>query len=122
MDLLISEAGRLLQAQPGPPQWFDKDTLFTAAGSTTAVIAVTSVLQRISPKFPARWFALSLSLALSLLSISVHQQAWTAVNILIALLNGLMTYTAAVGINTFVTTSMVAATPDVTQHTYRWWR
>jgi hypothetical protein len=73
---LISEASWLLQAQPGPPQWFDKDTLFTAAGSTAAVIAVTSVLQRISPKFPAKWFALGLSLALSLMSISVHHQDW----------------------------------------------
>jgi hypothetical protein len=121
MNLLISEDSRLLQAQSGPPQWFDKDTLFTAAGSTAAVIAVTSVLQRISPKFPAKWFALGLSLALSLLSISVRQQAWTAVNILIALLNGLMTYTAAVGINTVATTSREAVAPIATQRTYRWW-
>lgn len=120
MDL-ISEASRWVQTQPGPTQWFDKDTLFTAAGSTAAVIAVTSVLQRFSPKFPARWFALGLSLVLSLLSITVHHQCWGAVNILIALLNGLMTYTAAVGVNTVVTAPPAAATPNITDRTYRWW-
>jgi hypothetical protein len=118
---LSGQRSRFVQAQPSPPQWFDKDSLFTAAGSTTAVIVVTSVLQRISPKFPARWFALGLSLALSLLSISVHQQAWTAVNILIALINGLMTYTAAVGINTVVTIPTLAVAPPVAQRSYRWW-
>lgn len=120
MHLLASEAVLVLQVQPSPPQWFDKDSLFTAAGSTTAVMVVTSVVQRISPRFPARWFALGLSLALSLLSISVHQQAWTAVNILIALINGLMTYAAAVGVNTVVTTPLAPVEPML-QRTYRWW-
>jgi hypothetical protein len=117
MALLSSGAAWLLQTQPGPTQWFDKETLFTAAGSTAAVIAVTSVLQRFSPKFPSRWFAVGLSLALSLLSISVHHQSWGAVNILIALLNGVMTYSAAVGINTVATLPPEAGT----HYTYRWW-
>jgi predicted membrane channel-forming protein YqfA (hemolysin III family) len=116
MNSAFVVAIQLFQTQPGPPQWFDKETLFTAAGSTAAVIAVTTVLQRFSPKFPARWFALILSLALALLSIPVHQQAWSLVNILIALLNGVMTYSAAVGINTVAT-----PTPGVAHHAYRWW-
>jgi len=44
------------------PQWFDSQTLFTAAGSTTIVITVTAVVQRSLPTLPARWFAFALSL------------------------------------------------------------
>ena len=121
MTILVIDVYRLFQAQPGPPQWFDKDTLFTAAGSTAAVITVTSVLQRFSPKFPARWFALGLSLTIALLSIPVHKQCWTIPNLLIALLNGVMTYTAATGINTVVTAPPEMTTPTVALRTYRWW-
>src|ERR1700751_4291627 len=120
MDFLLSEASRLFQTQSGLTQWFDWETLCTAAGSTAAVITVTSVLQRVSPKFPARWFALGLSLALPLLCISVHGQKWTWPIIFLAVLNGIMTYSASVGINTIVTTSQVVPTPGVVHRTYRW--
>jgi hypothetical protein len=121
LELLISEAGRLIQTQPGALQWFSWETLCTGAGSTAAVIAVTSVLQKVSAKFPAKWFALGLSLVLSLVCISVRCQKWTVPNIFLALLNGIMTYSASVGINTIVTTSAATLTPNVARRTYRWW-
>lgn len=124
--MLLLLGSLLAQAQPGgaAPQWFDKDTLFTAAGATAAVIAVTSVLQRLWAKLPARWFALVFSLALTLLAISVRQQGWTGINIFLALVNGLMTYAAAVGVNTVVTAPPGGAAPPTAQagvRSYRWW-
>ncbi len=105
-----------------PAQWFDPQTLFTAAGSTTAVIAVTSVLQRIFPGLSARWFALALSLALTIIAIGVHHEGWSAMSIFLAIINGLMTYSAAVGVNT-VATAPAAGQARVAAggRSYRWW-
>ena len=74
------------------PQCFDSQTLFTAAGSTTVVITVTAVVQRSLPKLPARWFAFALSLLIALLAISVQGLSWTWVSVVVALVNGVMTY------------------------------
>lgn len=121
MDFLLSEASRFFQTQPGPSQWLDWETLCTAPGSTTAVLAVTAVLQRLWPKFQPKWFALGLSLVLPLLCIKVHCQKWNGPNIFLALLNGIITYSACVGINTIFTTSTAVPTPGVVHRTYRWW-
>jgi hypothetical protein len=107
----------LLQGTAAPaPQWFDKQTLFTAAGATTAVITVTAVVQRTFPKIPPRWFAFGLSLLIALFAIPVQGLDWSVVNVVVAVVNGIMTYAAAVGINTVVTT-----TPTAAAHSYRWW-
>ena len=105
------------------PQWFDTQTLFTAAGSTTVVITVTAVVQRSLPKVPARWFAFGLSLLIALLAISIQGLSWTWVSVFVALVNGVMTYAAAVGVNTVATAaspSGVAAAPPAVR-SYRWW-
>ncbi len=105
------------------PQWFDSQTLFTAAGSTTVVITVTAVVQRLLPKLPARWFAFALSLLIALLAISVQGLSWTWTSVFVALMNGVMTYAAAVGVNTVATAaspSGVAAAPPAAR-SYRWW-
>src|SRR5439155_3804410 len=105
------------------PQWFDSQTLLTAAGSTTVVITVTAVVQRSLPTLPARWFAFALSLLIALLAISVQGLAWTWVSVFVALVNGVMTYAAAVGVNTVATAaapSGLAAAPSAAR-SYRWW-
>ncbi|MBI2955932.1 MAG: hypothetical protein HYY26_01335 [Acidobacteria bacterium] len=113
------------QATPPEPQFFDKDTLFTPSGATAAVILVTSLLQRLSARIPARWFALGFSLLLMLLAITVRQEPWSWVNILLAVLNGLAVYAAAVGVNTAVTAPppapAVAAKAVGAARSYRWW-
>ncbi len=108
---------------PGSPQWFTTDTLFTAAGSTAAVITVTTVLQRLIPNFPARWFGLVLSLVLALLAISVRHSDWSVVNIFLATLNGLVTFAAAVGVNTAATAPPIPplGVKAITGRSYRWY-
>lgn len=114
--LLVGDTG-------GAPSWVTKDTLFTAAGSTTAVIIVTTVLHGLFRKFPAKWFALAFSLTLTLSAISVMNQGWQWQNVLVAIVNGLITYSAAVGVNTVVTSppATAAATGVVSGRSYRWW-
>ena len=109
-------------------QWFDKETLFTAAGSTTVVITVTAILQRWSTKTPGRWVALGLSLVIALLAISARGESWTGLGAIIALMNGIMTYAAAIGINTVVTAPPPPPPPPSTgqgaqaaARSYRWW-
>src|SRR2546428_9842237 len=89
-------------------QWFDIQTFSAAAGSTTVVITVTAVVQRSLPTLPARWFAFALSLLIALLATSVQGLAWTGVSVFVALVNGVMTYAAAVAVNTVAT----AASPS----------
>jgi len=109
-------------------QWFDKETLFTAAGSTTVVITVTAILQRWWPNIPGRWVALGLSLVIALLAISARGESWTGLGAIIALMNGIMTYAAAIGINTVVTAPPPPPPPPSTGQgaqaaapSYRWW-
>jgi hypothetical protein len=128
--LIVLQAGTA-----GTATWFDPHTLFTAAGSTAAVIAVTTFLQRFSSKLPAKWFALALAEVLAVMAVGVLKQGWNAVNIFIAVLNGLMTYAAAVGVNTAATEAPQPApsatatgaplpgpaTKAVGGRSYRWW-
>lgn len=98
---------------PSQVQFFTVGTLFTAAGATTAVISLTSVLHSLFSKLPARWFALGLSLALTLLGISVQDQHWRPLTIFVALINGLVVYAAAVGVNNVMTTPPAPGGPPV---------
>lgn len=109
-----------LQVAPSPSevQFFTADTLFTAAGVTTAVITITSVLHSLIPRLPARWFALGLSLALTLFGIGVQNQQWNALTVFLAVINALVVYAAAVGVNNVVTNSPTAAAAG---RSLRWW-
>ncbi len=108
--------------------WFDTGTLFTAAGATAAVITVTGVLQALFPDLPGRWVALVLALLIALSAISVWKLPWNYANVFVALINGLTTYAAAIGINTVFTapppSAVALAPPQPTQapaRHYRWW-
>jgi hypothetical protein len=116
--LVILQAG-----DAGTATWFTPATLFTAAGSTVAVIAVTTLLQRCFANLPAKWFALALAEVLAVMAVGVLKQGWNAVNIIIAVLNGLMTYAAAVGVNTAATGAPQPApgAKGVGGRSYRWW-
>jgi len=107
-------------------QFFTLQTLFSAAGATTAVFTVTSVLHGFFPRVSARWFALAFSWLLTLLGISVGHQGWTPANILLAVINGFVIYAAAVGVNNVATstppsTGGVGAQSAETGRSYRWW-
>lgn len=105
-------------------QWLTLETLFTAAGATTAVITVTSVLHGLVPGLPAKWFALALSLAITLLSIDAHGEAYSGLNVLLAVINGLVTYAAAVGLNNVMTSTPAGASAPPTaggRRSLRWW-
>ncbi len=106
--------------QSNAPTFFTVESLFTSAGITTAVVAVTSVLLGLFPNLPAKWFALGLSLILALLDISVHHLGWSGLNVFVAVLNGLMVYAAAVGINT-AATSPGGKAHMVAGRSSRWW-
>jgi hypothetical protein len=103
-------------------QFFTVETLFTAAGITTAVITVTSVLHSLFPKLSARWFALALSVVFTLLGVSVEKQPYSALTICVAIINALVIYAAAVGVNNVVTSPPApAATVAALQRSARWW-
>ncbi|HEY6120713.1 MAG TPA: hypothetical protein VIV66_12205 [Pyrinomonadaceae bacterium] len=102
--------------------WFTVETLFTAGGAAAAIFVVTSVLHALKIEAP-RVVALIVAMVISLGSIAAHHQPWSALNILVAILNAFISYLAAVGINN-VTTSQVStrterAADGRTQ--YRWW-
>jgi uncharacterized membrane protein len=111
--------------EPQPPQFFTIQTLFTAAGTTTAVITVTSVLHSLFEKLPARWFAFVFSLFLTFTGIAVRHEPYNAANILLAIINGLVVYAAAVGVNNITTARPAggAAAPAAPAggRSYRWW-
>lgn len=104
--------------------WLDIDTLFTAAGASIVIYSITSVLQGIIPKFPAKIVALVLALGLCFAAIPLRHQPWSAANVILAIVNSFITYMAAVGVNNVVTaalptkTEMKLATPE---GTHRWW-
>ena len=122
MNMLLASIW-LVQAQSssGASEWFNKETLFTAAGSTAAVIAITTVLQRLWTNFPAKWFGLGFSLVLAIAAIGVHQQDWGLINIVVAVINGFITYAAAVGVNTVSTAAPGVGAPAAPGPSYRWW-
>jgi hypothetical protein len=112
------------QATSPPVQFLTLETLFSAAGSTTAVITVTSVLNSLVKKFPARWFALGFSICLTIIGIGVLGQQYKLATIFLALVNGLVVYAAAVGVNNVSTTSSsggAVAAPAAPRKSYRWW-
>jgi hypothetical protein len=116
----------VLLQQPSPSasvQFLTLETLFSAAGATTAVITVTAVLNSLLPKFPARWFALVFSLCLTVIGIGVLGQPYRPATIFLACINGLVVYAAAVGVNNVSTSSSAGGgtgAPGAPQKSYRW--
>jgi hypothetical protein len=106
-------------------QFFTLETLFSAAGATTAVFTITSVLHGFLPKVSPRYFALAFSWLLTLAGISVEHQGWTLPNVFLALVNGIVIYAAAVGVNNVSTSAPPAGGAAQTAvgpaRTYRWW-
>jgi len=115
----------ILETAPSSAQteFFTAESLFTAAGSTTAVITVTSVLQGLFPALPGRWIGLGLSFALTLIGNGVHGRPWNAVNLFLAFINGLVIYAAATGVNTVVTKPPAAPAAAALRsgRSFRWW-
>jgi hypothetical protein len=107
-------------------QFFTLETLFSAAGATTAVFTVTSVLHGFLPKISPRWFALLFSWLLTIIGIGVHHVGWTPSNILVAVINGFVIYAAAVGVNNVSTSNPPVVVAGVEESSargraYRWW-
>ena len=105
-------------------EWMTRETLFTAAGATTVVITVTSVLHGLVSGLPAKWFALVLSLAITLLSIDANGEAYSGLNVFLAVINGLVTYAAAVGVNNVMTSTPAGASAAPAaggRRSLRWW-
>jgi hypothetical protein len=96
------------------------ETLFTFAGSTTAVFVVTSVVHGLFPKVSPRWFAALLSLVLMLVAIHVNQQKYCATNILLAFINAAIVYAASVGVNNITSVSAMRLAGNATSK-YLWW-
>ncbi len=114
----------LQQPSPSPAvQFLTLETLFSAAGATTAVITVTSVLNSLLPKFTARWFALVFSVCLTVIGIGVLGQPYRPATVFLACINGLVVYAAAVGVNNVSTSSTGGGTgaPGAPHKSYRWW-
>jgi hypothetical protein len=118
-----------LQSPPDPQstQFFTIDTLFTAAGATTAVITVTAVLHSLFAKLQARWFALVFSLFLTFAGIGVKQEGYGAASLLLAVINAFVIYAAAVGVNNVSTAAPASGSaaapsaPGPPRRSYRWW-
>ena len=106
-----------------PVQFLTLETLFSAAGATTSVITVTSVLNSLLRKFPARWFALVFSVCLTVIGIGVLGQPYRPATVFLAVINGLVVYAAAVGVNNVSTSSTGGGTgaPGAPHKSYRWW-
>jgi hypothetical protein len=101
--VMLAASFEFLQAPSPRVEFVTVETLFTAAGATTAVITVTSVLHGLIPNLPARWFALGFSLALTFIGINAQSQPWTFLTVLLAVINALVIYAAAVGVNNVLT-------------------
>jgi hypothetical protein len=122
--MLADAASAAQSSATAATQWLTLGTLFTAAGATTAVIVVTSVLQGLIPNLQPKWFALALSFCIALLSIEAHGEEYNLLNVVVAIVNGFLTYAAAVGVNNVITPGRTGATgaplaPD--RRIYRWW-
>ena len=124
MSYFISTLLFFQQSSPSAPvQFLTLETLFSAAGATTAVITVTSVLNSLLRNFPAKWFALGFSVCLTMIGIGVLGQPYRAATIFLALINGLVVYAAAVGVNNVSTHSPGGAAlgaPGAPKKSYRW--
>ena len=108
-------------------QFFTVQTLFSAAGATTAVFTITSVLHGFLPKISPRWFALGFSWVLTFVGIGVRHEGWTPTTILLALINGFVIYAAAVGVNNVSTSTPPEVKVAEVEggpapgRSYRWW-
>ena len=107
-------------APPTPTGFLTIETLFTFAGSTTAVFAVTSVVHGLSPRVSARWFAAVFSLILMMVAIPVNQQRYSGANILLAFINAAIVYAAAVGVNNITSVSATRLAGNAINK-YLWW-
>jgi hypothetical protein len=113
-------------ATQSPTQFVTIETLFTAAGSTTAVFTVTSVVRSLLPKVSPRWFAALLSLFLTIVGIGVNHQSYGAANLLLAFINAAIVYAAAVGVNNITTAPRqvagnAAEVAAAAASSFRWW-
>jgi len=107
---------------PPPTEFLTIETLFTAAGSTTAVFAVTSVIHGLWPKVSPRWIAAVFSLILMIVAIHVNHQGYAPATFLLAFINAAIVYAAAVGVNN-ITTAPGSRAPGLesTGRSFRWW-
>jgi hypothetical protein len=126
----FSTLALLLDAAPDTKnvQFFTLDTLFTAAGATTAIFTITSVMHGIFPKISPKYLALTLSWFFTFVGIGVHGSPYSLANCFLAFINGFVIYVAAVGINNVSTAPNAGggggvgapAAPAPTR-SYRWW-
>jgi hypothetical protein len=127
---MIASLLRILQNAPDQtaPQFFTIQSLFTAAGATTAVFTVTSVIRGLLPRLSPRWFAAFFSVFLTIVGIGVNHQPYGASTLLLAFINAAVVYAAAVGVNnitTAPTTVRGTSAPDAavaSSRNYRWWQ
>lgn len=117
----------VLQAPPTqtPTQFLTIETLFTAAGATTAVFTVTSVVRALLPKLSPRWFAAVFSLLLTIVGIHVNNQTYRPSTLLLAFINAAVVYAAAVGVNNITTApgpaGAAGAPAAPAGQSFRWW-
>lgn len=120
----------VLQSAPdqSAPQFFTIESLFTAAGATTAVFTVTSVVRGLLPRLSPRWFAAFFSLFLTIVGIGVNHQKYGPSTLLLAFINAAVVYAAAVGVNNITTAPMPVGgasapeAPTASARSYRWWQ
>jgi hypothetical protein len=117
----------VLQTSPTqtPTQFLTIETLFTAAGATTAVFTVTSVVRALLPKLSPRWFAAVFSLFLTIVGIHANHQTYAPATLLLAFINAAIVYAAAVGVNNITTAPGPAAAAGApgapAGRGFRWW-
>jgi uncharacterized membrane protein len=125
--LILSDILQSPSGQP-PTQFLTIETLFTAAGATTAVFTVTSVIRALLPKLSPRWVAAFFSLFLTIVGIHVNNQRYEPSTLLLAFINAAIVYAAAVGVNNITTAPGPAGgaappgAPGVPGRGYRWWQ
>lgn len=109
-------------------QFLTIQTLFTAAGSATAVFTVTSVVRALLPRVSPRWVAAVLALCLTIVGIRVDHQSYGPTTLLLAVINAAIVYSAAVGVNNITTGSQPAGNAAAAQAaqanvatSFRWW-
>ena len=122
---MLADVTAAVSASGAPQmQFMTVETLFTAAGATTAVIAVTTILQGLIPRLPAKWVGLVLAFVITLMAIQVRREEYTGVNVFVAIVNGFVVYAAAVGVNNVATQrsgAIGAPAAPGTGRSMRWW-
>jgi hypothetical protein len=122
---MLADVTAAVSASGAPPaQFLTVQTLFTAAGATTTVIAVTTILQGLIPRLPAKWVGLVLAFVITLFAVQVRGEEYTGVNIFVAIMNGFVVYAAAVGVNNVATSrpgAVGAPQAPGAGRSMRWW-